>query len=192
MASLPPRRSSPPALPRPRDAVAFARKRPTALNGVKAVGSFLPGLTRKAFEKYGFSAATLITDWVRIVGSETAAYTAPDRLKWPRAIERREEDAGEAPAARAGATLILRVDGGRSLDVQHNARQIIERINAYFGYAAVASLRIVQAPVSAARSLPVNTPHRPAPPLTHEVAHIADPGLRGALARLGAEVKAGR
>ena len=28
--------------------------------------------------------------------------------------------------------------------------------------------------------------------LTHEVAHIADPGLRDALARLGAEVKAGR
>ena len=48
---------------------------------------------------------------------------------------------------RPGATLVLRVDGGRSLDVQHNARQIIERINAYFGYAAVAELRIVQAPV---------------------------------------------
>ena len=31
-----------------------------------------------------------------------------------------------------------------------------------------------------------------AEPLTHEVAHIADPGLRDALARLGADVRAGR
>ena len=191
MASLPPRRSAPTALPRPREAVAFTRKRPAGLHGVKAVGSFLPGLTRKAFEKYGFSAATLITDWVRIVGGETAAYTAPERLKWPRAIERRDDDADETSGARAGATLILRVDGGRSLDVQHNARQIMERINAYFGYAAVASLRIVQAPVGAAHASPVGMVHSPAPPLTHEVAHVADPRLRDALARLGAEVKAG-
>ena len=48
-----------------------------------------------------------------------------------------------APAPRwcSGST------AARSLDVQHNARQIIERINAYFGYAAVGELRIVQAPV---------------------------------------------
>jgi hypothetical protein len=34
----------------------------------RAVGAFLPRLTRKAFEKYGFSAATLLTDWPAIVG----------------------------------------------------------------------------------------------------------------------------
>jgi hypothetical protein len=189
MTSTPPRRPSPPAPARPREAVGFTRKRPGPLYGVKAVGSFLPGLTRKAFEKYGFSTASLLTDWATIVGRELAASTAPERLKWPRAVERPDEDAGKG---RQGFTLVLRVDGGRSLDVQHGARQIIERINAYFGYAAVAELRIVQAPVGAE-----GQPSRPAPrasacPLTHEVAHIADPGLRDALARLGAEVKAGR
>ena len=78
--------------------------------------------------------------------------------------------------------------------MQYNARQIIERINAYFGYAAVAELRIVQAPVGveADAALRRARPRQPRAPLTHEVAHIADPGLRDALARLGAEVKAGR
>ncbi len=192
MTSTPLRRSPPHASPRPREAVEFVRKRPGPLYGVKAVGSFVPGLTRKAFEKYGFSAASLVTDWATIAGRELAAYTAPERLKWPRAVERSDEDGEEGGKGRPGATLVLRVDGGRSLDVQHNARQIIERINAYFGYAAVAELRIVQAPVGAddrfARPL-----SRPAGrPLTAEVAHVGDPGLRDALARLGAEVKAGR
>lgn len=189
--STPARRSAPPTPPRPREVVEFARRRPAPLYGVKAVGSFVPGLTRKAFEKYGFSAATLITDWPTIAGRELAAYTAPERLKWPRAVERSEDDAAEGGKGRPGATLVLRVDGGRSLDVQHNARQIMERINAYFGYAAVAELRIVQAPIGAeARHTPL--PRPPGRPLTAEVAHVADPGLRDALARLGAEVKAGR
>src|SRR5207237_7910496 len=93
---------------------------------------------------------------------------------------------------RPGATLVLRVDGGRSLDVQHNARQIVERINAYFGYAAVAELRIVQAPVGLEDRYARPAPRVSARPLTQEVAHLADPGLRHALARLGAELKAGR
>jgi hypothetical protein len=173
--------------------VGVARKRTGAPFGIKAVGSFVPGLTRKAFERYGFSAATLITDWAAIAGRELAAYTAPERLRWPRGpTHADEEDADGRGKGRPGATLVLRVDGGRSLDVQHGARQVIERINAYFGYAAIKELRIVQAPLGAAGGALPPAP-RPAPPaLTHEVAGIADPALREALARLGAGVRAGR
>jgi hypothetical protein len=183
----------------PRQAVSFQRKRPNALFGVKAVGSFLPGLTRKAFEKYGFSAASLITDWPAIVGRELAASTAPERLKWPRQVERGEDDSapsgpsGPASASRGrpGATLVLRVDGAHALTVQYGARQIIERINAYFGYAAVAELRLVQAPVGEGL-LPPKPERRRLEPLTAEVAGVADAGLRDALARLGAGIRAGR
>jgi hypothetical protein len=180
-----------PETSRPRDIVSIARGRVQPLYGVKAVGSFVPRLTRKAFEKYGFSAASLVTDWATIAGAELAAYTAPERLKWPRRAEPGGDDAASAQKGRPGAALVLRVDGARGLDVQYKARQIIERINAYFGYAAVAELRIVQAPVA--------TPHpeRPPPrqtaaPLTHEVAGISDVALREALGRLGAGVRAGR
>lgn len=177
----------------PREAVSFARKRPNALFGVRAVGSFVPGLTRKAFEKYGFSAATLITDWPAIVGRALAAVTAPERLKWPRAVEHAEDDTNaSAGKGRPGATLVLRADGAQALTVQYGARQIIERINAYFGYAAVAELRIVQAPVDAAPGLVPPVRRAAAQPLTHEVAGVADASLRDALARLGAGVRAGR
>jgi hypothetical protein len=108
----------------------------------KAVGSFVPALTRKSFEKFGFSTATLITDWAGIAGAELARYSAPERLKWPRG--RGEEDCDEG---RPGAILVLRVDPARALDVEYRARQIIERINAYFGYRAVEAIRIVQAPL---------------------------------------------
>ena len=76
--------------------------------------------------------------------------------------------------------------------MQYKARQIIERINAYFGYAAVAELRIVQAPVERQAAAARPAARASGEPLTHEVAHVADPGLRDALARLGAGVRAGR
>jgi hypothetical protein len=180
-----------PAAPQPREAIAFTPRRPGGLFGLKSVGSFVPRLTRKAFEKYGFSAATLITDWRTIAGKELAAFTAPERLKWPRGVERSDDEVGADHRGRPGATLVLRVDPARALDVQYSGRQIVERINAYFGYAAVAELRILQAPVAAPN--PDRSRSRSSPlPLTTEVAGIADAGLRDALGRLGAGIRAER
>lgn len=165
--------------------------------GAKAVGSFVPRLTRQAFEKFGFSAATLITDWVSIVGAETAAWTTPERLKWPRPVASRG-DIGEPDQGRPGATLVLRVDPGRALDIQYKSRQIIERINAYFGYRAVAELRIQQEPISpshASAGASVNAREPSAPEQTSTPASPAaratgsENGLEAALARLGSNIR---
>jgi hypothetical protein len=113
----------------------------------RTVGSYVPALTRKAFEKYGFSTAVLLMDWDKIVGSSLAGVCLPERLKWPRGFENAPEaDAGGE--ARPGATLILRVDPAAALDIEYRTRQVIDRINSYFGYAAVAALRLIQAPVA--------------------------------------------
>jgi len=152
---------------------------------LKAVGSMVPGLTRKAFERFGFSTASLLTDWARIVGADLARYTAPDRLKWPRGRDSADDDAGPE---RQGATLVLRVDLGRAIDIQYKARQIIERINAHFGYRAVAEIRIIQAPVEGA--LPP-APMAPRPERAFDrtetsplLAAVTDDGLRAALERM--------
>ena len=47
-----------------------------------------------------------------------------------------------------GAILVLRVEGPRAIEVQHRSGQILERVNTYFGYRAVAEMRILQAPVA--------------------------------------------
>jgi len=166
--------------------------------GPRAVGAFLPKLTQKAFEKFGFSAATIITEWAGIVGGELAGYTCPERLKWPKRGEDGTAEPENRSRTRSGATLILRVDGPRSIEVQLRSRQIIERINAYFGYPAVTELRILQAPVAVvpaphggriSRPAEVNrhAPEVPQPPM---VVAIGDVELRNALAQLGKAVRA--
>jgi len=152
----------------------------------KSVGAFVPGLTRKAFEKFGFSTASLIMDWPRIAGADLAQWTTPERVKWPQGYETAElaQESGSHP----GATLVLRVDSARALDVEYRARQIVERINAYFGYRAIAELRLLQAPLpanatAAARAAALK---KQAPPAA---AAAGDDPLARALARMEAAIK---
>ena len=152
----------------------------------RAVGSFVPRLTKKAMEKFGFSTAALLTDWPTIVGADLARYTRPHKLKWPRGVETYGETSAE-DAGRPGAMLHLQVDAARALDVQYKQRQIIERINAYFGYRAVAEMRIEQMPLSAEKSaLPrAVVPAKPGTPRTSvDLAQVADERLRAALERV--------
>jgi hypothetical protein len=172
----------------PRDAIRPQPPQRRPLYGPKAVGSFVPGLTRQAFEKFGFSAATLLTDWATIVGADLAAYTAPERLKWPRAVEIGEDPAEESSKGRPGAMLILAVDPARALDVQYKVRQLVDRINAYFGYRAVADLRIVQTPLKR----PITTSRLDTTSLLRhdrvvpKVEGVTDAGLKAALERMAA------
>lgn len=165
-----------------------ARRRPYI--PAKAVGQFVPSLTKKAFEKHGFATASLLTEWPRIVGDAIAAYTSPERLKWPRGVETFGETGADG-GGRPGATLLLRVDPARALDIEYRGRQVLERINAFFGYRAVAELRILQAPLEAQ-----SAPRRPAEPVAPAArpqppaAPAANSGdLDAALARLAGWVK---
>jgi hypothetical protein len=193
--SYPPRRPSrlsrpSPAAALPRHSIAFAR--PTA-RSLKTVGSFLPGLTAQAFKKFGFSTAHFIVDWPTIAGKDLARISAPERLKWP-PRPAPGAGAGEAEAepgrGRRGATLVLRVEGARALDIQYKRQQILERINAYFGYAAVSDLRLVQAPLPAPAASVGRRRAAPRQTVVAEVEGIADGALRDALTRLGSHLHA--
>ncbi len=161
--------------------------KPKPFFGARTLGSFVPALTRKAFEKYGFSAATLITDWPAIVGRDLALQTSPEKLKWPRQPEVPGDDAGKAIKGRPGATLFLRVEGPRALEIEYKRAQLADRINAYFGYRAIADVRIVQAP------LPQPKPRRVVTRIASDLVPlpaVQDEGLRTALEKLGAGIKA--
>jgi hypothetical protein len=146
----------------------------------RTVGEFVPTLMRSAFEKYGFPAASLLTDWSAIAGPELARYTAPERLKWPRAKSGTDEGTG-------GATLILRVAGAHALEVEQMRPQLIARINASFGYRAVADIRVIQAPLvtrhEAKRSVPFVDPQ-----VSPELECITEPRLQAAFARMASAI----
>lgn len=108
-----------------------------------AVAEDSSALARAAFARKGFADPTLVLRWSEIVGPEVARLAVPVKLS----------------EAAAGGTLTLKSEPAAALFLQHETRQICERINAYLGRAAVGRLRFVQAPL-AARPAP-SPPRRP-------------------------------
>jgi hypothetical protein len=157
---------------------------------VRAAGSFVPKIAAKAFEKFGFHSAEIMTDWARIIGADIAKYTEPERLKWPRTYSS-SETLADGRDARPGGTLILRVDPSHALEVEYKATEIMDRINRYFGYRAIETLKIIQAPLkknTTAALSPSATPATGAPPPPVDVS-ILDDGLKSALTRLWSSVQ---
>lgn len=152
---------------------------PVKWNRTVQLGELVARLIEPVTARRGFAKADLVAVWPEIAGPLHAACTAPEKILWPRHAQGDEPPAG---------TLVIRADGPRAIFLQHELPQIIERVNAFYGYRAVAQARIVQGPVGTATTAP------PAPPridaatgarIAGEVAGVEDEGLRAALERLG-------
>lgn len=117
--------------------------------------------------------ARLKSEWPAIVGPELAAVT------WPEALAR-------------GGSLKLRVAPAKALELQHRAPLVVERVNLFFGREVATRLALVQAPLPLAAPAP-RAPERLLRPgetaaLDRQLADVASPELREALARLGRRV----
>lgn len=129
-----------------------------------------------AIRRQGFAQAAVVSRWKEIVGPEFARHCLPVKLSFP-------------PGQRRGGTLVIQVDGPFALHLTHVQRQVIERVNRFFGYAAVERLSLRQGPVPEAPALPGSgtPPLAPAEAkvLEEAVAGVKDPSLADALERLG-------
>jgi hypothetical protein len=161
-----------------------------AAGAARPIGAYAAGALDASARARGFATTSLLSEWGTIVGAELAQFTMPDRVVWPK--RRDEAQVADAPKGHRveGATLVLRVEGPRAIEVQHRSGQILERVNAYFGYRAIAEMRILQAPVAR------KAPRRPAaePPIDPDVlpasVSVEDGSLRAALLRLGTNTRA--
>ncbi|MEK9899351.1 MAG: DciA family protein [Rhodospirillaceae bacterium] len=148
--------------------------------GLRAIGAESSRATATIRRKRGFYEASVFSDWPEIVGPDLARQCVPLRLV--------------RGAEGAGGTLHVRVTGPLALELQHLEPQVLERINGYYGFRAVAAMRLHQGPISAPER-PATAPAAEADPadlarLDNDLAGIDDPELRRALRNLGASVLA--
>ena len=146
---------------------------------LRAVGQELPRVAGRILGKQGLGEAQLVSEWAAVVGPELAATTLPVKLSFP-------------AGGRRNGTLKLRVTSTAALAVQHREPQILERINGFFGYGAVARLVLVQGPLPR-RPEPAPPMPRPLTPaeaagLAERLDQLPDSPIKSALHRLGAAI----
>jgi hypothetical protein len=167
-------------LPTPDEALAIlaAKRTRPARRAPPPAGRSLAPMLRELDAKFGQGPGALAARWREIVGADVARRTEPVKLVKGR---------NGAPSS-----LEIRVAGPSAALIQHQAHEILARVNLFLGADAVQKLRIVQGPIRAAAE-PAAPPRRRAAPLdaakeaelAKGLAEAPDGRLKEALLRLG-------
>lgn len=162
-----------PATPKMKSRKEKAEDRPR-IGAPRQIADLMPAIGAAAFRKFGFVQSSIVTRWAEIAGAHYAAISEPESIRFP-------------VGKKAGGTLQLVVMSGHAPMIQHVLPDIIDRVNRFFGYAAVAKVALKQGMVSA------HEPERRPPPrnlkpipveLGDSLRGIGDPELRAVLESL--------
>jgi hypothetical protein len=167
------------SLPTPQEALRILGEKRTrpARRPPPPAGRSLAPLLKELDGKFGQGAGALQARWREIVGPEVARRTEPVKLTKGR---------GGQPSS-----LEIRVAGPAAAIIQHQAHEILARVNLFLGAEAVQKLRVVQGPLRH-QPEPSRAPRRPQPldaaqeaELARDLAAAPDGPLKQALLKLG-------
>jgi hypothetical protein len=157
-------------------------KRPPHSSWSRPLADLVDAAIDPVLARQGFGESQIVLYWEDIVGERLAAMSEPLALKWP--------PRGPARTEHAPATLVVRVESGFALELQHLAAIVIERVNGYLGFACVDRLALRQGPVARRTQARKRVTPSAQAVATAEamVQDVSEGPLREALARLGAQV----
>ena len=100
----------------------------TYVQGLRPFGSVLPRGVKGILKKNGYNYSEIINKWNFLVGKNIANYCYPKSIKMSQANK--------------NGTLILTVQRGNELDIEYSKKDIINKINSYFGYKLIDEVRL--------------------------------------------------
>ena len=144
----------------------------------RATGELLGAIGDPAFRRFGFVQGSIVSRWTEIVGDRYAKVSSPESIRFP-------------SGRKAGGVLTLLVDGAHAPLIQHLTPMIVERVNRFFGHAAINRIVFKQGKPPPPPARPERPQLRPVPKeLGEGLREIADPELRACLESLAAQIAA--
>jgi hypothetical protein len=168
-----------PPKPKKRPSAAAPREYERPRGGpARQVADLVPQIGRAAFRRFGFVQSSVVTRWPEIVGPRHAQVCSPESIRFP-------------PGEKRDGILQLVVLPAHAPLIQHVIPEIMERVNRFFGYKAVARVKLRQGPVKPAEGQATGIKDS-APPslkpipieLGDSLRDIGDPELRTVLESL--------
>ena len=108
------------------------KNNPHQTNDLQALSQTLLPLAKNILGKKGFIETDIIACWNEIIGEQLAQYSFPQKIDFPQ-------------NKRNNGCLHLAVPSGAfAVEIKHQEKYILDKINTYFGYNAISSLKIIQ------------------------------------------------
>lgn len=147
----------------------------------KPISDLMPQIGRTAFRRFGFVQSSVVSRWPEIVGPSHAKVCTPESIRFP-------------PGEKSEGILQLVVIPAHAPLIQHVIPEIMERVNRFFGYRAVAKVKLRQGAVQAPRDESRAAPPPSLKPIPMELGDslrdIGDPELRAVLGSLAQSLSA--
>ena len=99
-----------------------------SIQGLKTVGNSLPKAINKILKKGGHNYSSIINNWTDMVGKETS------KLCYPKSIKTNKD--------LSDGILVLNVSHGDQLQVEYTKKDMIDKINSFFGYNFIKQVKI--------------------------------------------------
>ena len=100
----------------------------TYVQGLRPFGSTLPREVKGILRKSGYNYSEIISKWNILVGKNISDCSYPKSIKMTK---------GDT-----NATLMLSVKRGNEITVEYSKKEIINKINSYFGYRLINEIRL--------------------------------------------------
>ncbi len=98
------------------------------IQGLRPLSNTLPSQIKKVLKKNGFNLSSIVDNWTKIVGNDISSNCYPINIK--------------AQGNLKDVSLILNVMHGKEVDIEYNRKNIIDKINSYFGYTFIKNIQI--------------------------------------------------
>ena len=100
----------------------------TYVQGLRPFGTTLPRGLKGILKKNGYNYSEIISKWSMLVGKDISSCAYPKSIK----MKKRN----------SSGTLILAIKRGDEINVEYSKRDIIDKINSYYGYKLIDEIKI--------------------------------------------------
>ena len=100
----------------------------TYVQGLRAFGNTLPRGVKGILKRNGYNYSEIISKWNMLVGKDISSCSYPKSIKMTK--------------GNANGTLLLAVKRGDEITVEYSKKEIINKINSYFGYQLINEIRL--------------------------------------------------
>ena len=107
-------------------------KSQTFIQGLRPFSSSIPKTLKKHLKKGGYNYSNIVDNWTKMVHKKVSDACYPRSVKMGKEMR--------------DGTLVLNVIHGKEMEVEYGKKEIIDKINSFFGYNCISyvTLKIVQ------------------------------------------------
>ena len=102
------------------------------IQGLKPFSNSIPKTLKKHLKKGGYNYSNIVDNWTKMVNKKISDACYPIKIKMGKGMK--------------DGTLVLNVLHGKELEIEYEKRNIMDKINSFFGYNCISqiTLKIVQ------------------------------------------------